>query len=95
VSKEFVRLWKEAYPGESPSHQGPPSGYSAVMVIVDAIKRAGSTDPSKIREALETTKLETPLGLIDFDKNHQAYPFSFLKIVRNGEVDLLKAVPTR
>jgi branched-chain amino acid transport system substrate-binding protein len=95
VSKEFVRLWKEAYPGESPSHQGPPSGYSALMLIADAIKRAGSADPAKIRDALETAKLETPLGLMDFDKNHQAYPFSFLKVVKRGEVDLLKAVPTR
>lgn len=95
VSKEFVRLWKEAHPADSPSHQGPPSGYSAMMLIVDAIRRAGSADPSKIRDALETAKLETPLGLIDFDKNHQAYPYSFLKVVRKGQVDLLKAVPTR
>jgi branched-chain amino acid transport system substrate-binding protein len=95
VSKEFVKLWKDAYPGESPSHQGPPSGYSAMMLLVDAIKRAGSADPAKIRDALASAKLETPLGLIDFDQNHQAYPFSFLKIVRRGEVDLLKAVPTR
>lgn len=95
VSREFVRLWEEAYPGESPSHQGPASGYSAMMIIVDAIKRAASTDPSKIRDALETTKLETPLGLMDFDQNHQAHPYSFLKIVRKGKVDLLTAVPTR
>lgn len=95
VSKEFVRLWTEAHPTDSPSHQGPPSGYSAMMLIVDAIRRAGSADPSKIRDALETAKLETPLGLIDFDKNHQAYPYSFLKVVRKGKVELLKAVPTR
>jgi branched-chain amino acid transport system substrate-binding protein len=30
--------------------------YSAVMLMVDAIKRAGSTDPKKIREALSATK---------------------------------------
>ncbi len=95
VSKEFVGLWQEAYPGESPSHQGPASGYSAMMVLVDAIKRARNTDPSRIRDALEATKLETPLGLIDFDQNHQAHPYSFLKIVKEGKVDLLKAVPTR
>jgi branched-chain amino acid transport system substrate-binding protein len=30
--------------------------YSAVMLMADAIKRAGSTDPKKIREALAATK---------------------------------------
>jgi branched-chain amino acid transport system substrate-binding protein len=95
VSKEFVKQWVAAYPTESPSHQGPASGYSAMMLIVDAIKRANSADPSKIRDALETAKLETPLGLIDFDANHQAHPYSFLKVLRNGKVELLKAVPTR
>lgn len=95
VSKEFVRLWQAVYADESPSHQGPPSGYSAMMLIVDAIKRAKSADPGKIRDALETAKLQTPLGLIDFDPNHQAHPYSFLKIARKGKVDLLKAVPTR
>jgi branched-chain amino acid transport system substrate-binding protein len=95
ASREFVRLWQAAYPGESPSHQGPASGYSAMMIVVDALKRGGSADAVGIREALEKTRLETPLGLIDFDQNHQAHPYSFLKIVKAGKVDLLKAVPTR
>ncbi|MFI4987832.1 MAG: ABC transporter substrate-binding protein [Alphaproteobacteria bacterium] len=30
--------------------------YDALMLLVDAIKRAGSTDHAKVREALETTK---------------------------------------
>jgi branched-chain amino acid transport system substrate-binding protein len=30
--------------------------YSSVMLVVDAIKRAGSTDPKKIRDALAATK---------------------------------------
>jgi branched-chain amino acid transport system substrate-binding protein len=30
--------------------------YSSVMLLVDAIKRAGSTDPKKIRDALAATK---------------------------------------
>jgi branched-chain amino acid transport system substrate-binding protein len=30
--------------------------YSAVMLMADAIKRAGSTDPKKIRDALAATK---------------------------------------
>jgi len=30
--------------------------YSAVMIMADAIKRAGGTDPKKIREALAATK---------------------------------------
>ncbi len=40
--------------------------FSSVMLMADAIKRAGSTDPAKIREALAATKdfpmLTGPLG---------------------------------
>jgi branched-chain amino acid transport system substrate-binding protein len=40
--------------------------YSSVMLMADAMKRAGSTDPAKVRDALAATKnfpmLTGPLG---------------------------------
>jgi branched-chain amino acid transport system substrate-binding protein len=41
--------------------------YDAVMVIVDAMKRANSTDPAKIREAMPATSHEGIIGPIAFD----------------------------
>ncbi len=51
--------------------------YAAVYVIADALERAGSLDPVKIREALAATKLQSGPGMIvsyeaiEFDANGQ------------------------
>jgi ABC-type branched-subunit amino acid transport system substrate-binding protein len=42
-------------------------GITFVFVLADAIERAGSLDRAKIREALVSTKLFTPLGTYVFD----------------------------
>ncbi|WP_110955908.1 ABC transporter substrate-binding protein [Anaerosinus massiliensis] len=48
-------------------------GYDAALVVIDAIKRAGSDDPEKIRQALaETKKLQITTGLLSIDENHNA-----------------------
>lgn len=43
--------------------------YDAMLVVVDAIKRAGGLDREKIREAIATTDIEGTRGRIRFDKN--------------------------
>lgn len=46
-------------------------GYDAGKLLVDAIKRAGSDDPVKIKDAIATTKdLQVGTGIITMDKNH-------------------------
>lgn len=45
--------------------------YTATYVIADSIERAGSTDPESIKNAMaETVGLETVLGQITSDENH-------------------------
>lgn len=47
-----------------------PLGYDAVMLLVDAIRRAGSTDRVKLREALAATRnFPGATGPITFDEN--------------------------
>jgi branched-chain amino acid transport system substrate-binding protein len=42
--------------------------YAAMYVIADALERAGSLDPKKIREALAATKLDTgPAMIVSYD----------------------------
>ena len=48
--KEFEK--RAGYPAENVSA----TSYSSVMLMADAIKRAGSTDPAKVRDALAATK---------------------------------------
>ena len=46
-------------------------GYDAGKLLVDAIKRAGSDDPVKIKDAIAATKeLQVGTGIITMDKNH-------------------------
>jgi branched-chain amino acid transport system substrate-binding protein len=46
------------------------AAYSVVQVMINAFKRAGSTDPTKVNSALASTNLTTAYGLVHFAKNH-------------------------
>lgn len=51
----FVEDYKAEY-GIEPENAFAPLGYDAMMLVVDAIRRAGSAEPSAIRDALEQTR---------------------------------------
>jgi branched-chain amino acid transport system substrate-binding protein len=53
--KKFYTDYKAAY-GTDPENAFAALGYDTVGLIADAIKRAGSDDPAKIRDALAATK---------------------------------------
>ncbi|MGL5269641.1 MAG: ABC transporter substrate-binding protein [Selenomonadaceae bacterium] len=60
-------------------------GYDAGKMLVDAIKRAGSDDPEKIRQALEETKdLQVGTGMISIDKNHDPIKSAVIIEMKNG-----------
>ena len=54
VSNAFVEAYKKEY-GQTPDSMAA-MGYDAAKLLVDAIKRANSTDANKIKEALAATK---------------------------------------
>jgi branched-chain amino acid transport system substrate-binding protein len=53
--QKFMKEYKAAY-GKDPQNAFAPLGYDSVHLIANAIKRANSTDPTAIRDALATTK---------------------------------------
>ncbi len=64
---QFVADFTAKY-GQPPTGLGA-LGYDGVLVIADAIKRAGSAEPSKVRDALAATKdLEAVTGTLTMDK---------------------------
>ena len=68
LAQKFVADFKAKY-GQEPTGLGA-LGYDGVMVIADAIKRAGKAEPAAIRDALAATKgLETVTGKITMDKD--------------------------
>lgn len=91
--KGFVEAFKQEY-GHMPNVFAA-LGYDAGKMIVDAIKRAGSDDPEKIRQALEETKdLQVGTGTITMDKNHNPIKQAVVLENKNGDrVMVAKIMP--
>ena len=55
IVQEFVKKYEAKYNGEVPDAMSA-LGYDSAMVLADAIKRAGTTDGPKVRDAIAATK---------------------------------------
>lgn len=65
--------------------------YDAALVVVDAIKRAGSLDRERIRAAMAATDLEGSRGRIRFDRNGDpTFVTHVVKVVNGKETDARK-----
>lgn len=64
-AKEFAADYQKAY-GRLPTYHAAES-YAALLVFADALRRAGGTDRTKLRDALKQTDLMTPFGPIKFE----------------------------
>lgn len=83
--QEFVSAFKAKYDGKSPD-AFTALGYDTVYFLADAIKRAGSSDSSKIQKALEETDgLELVSGKVKLDKNHDPIKAAVILEYKNGE----------
>jgi branched-chain amino acid transport system substrate-binding protein len=73
----FVSAYKARF-GADPD-QFAAQAYTGVLILADAAKRAGLTftdlagDRSKIRAAMETTNIQTPLGPFSFTADHDVH----------------------
>ena len=63
--KDFLAKYKTKFNAEVELYA--PMGYDAVMVFVDAMKRAGSTDPAKFLPEVGKTNYQGVIGPIAFD----------------------------
>ncbi|WP_462410800.1 ABC transporter substrate-binding protein [Neobacillus sp. Marseille-QA0830] len=83
--QKFVTAFKEANGGEAPNAFNA-LGYDTVYFLADAIKRAGSTDSSKIQEALAKTKdLSLITGVLTIDKNHHPVKTAIVLEYQDGK----------
>jgi branched-chain amino acid transport system substrate-binding protein len=68
-------------------------GYDAAMVAFDAIKRAGSTDPQKIRDALAATKgYPGVTGSITIDAGRNAQKPAVITQIKDGKRTLVTQI---
>ena len=84
-NRAFVEAFKKL-------HNVPPilvsfEAYEATKVLIDAIRRAGSTNPAAVRDALVTTKLPSMLGTtIEFDDHNLAHNNAIILTIKGGKV---------
>jgi branched-chain amino acid transport system substrate-binding protein len=66
----WMEKFKKAYPDRTPEYWVP-LAYANLMTVVEAIKRAGSTDKEKLIAAMEKTDYNSPMGKMTFKKSEE------------------------
>lgn len=83
VSKAFVEAYKKEF-GQMPDSMSA-MGYDAAYLLVDAIRRANSTEPDKIRDALAATKsFKSVSGDMSLTPTHDAIRSAVIIELKDG-----------
>ena len=70
-STKFYEDYKTKYKDEIQSGHGVSGAYDAVYLLANAIEKAGTLDPDKVAQVLETTDVAGSVGRIRFSAGHQ------------------------
>lgn len=93
-SEKFLAEYRKAYQKEPAAVTA--LGYDAYILILDAIKRAGSVDREKIREELaKTENFPGAAGYITLDANGDAIKNAVIKQVKGGKFTYLDTIETK
>ena len=92
VVVEFVKKFQERWNGETPDAMAA-LGYDSAMVLADAIKRAGSTDSVRLRDAIAATR-DYPgvTGSTTIDAQRNATKSAVVITVKDGQFKFVEAV---
>jgi branched-chain amino acid transport system substrate-binding protein len=83
--QDFVKAFQGKYDGKSPDAFAA-LGYDTAYFLADAIKRAGSGDPEKIRKALEETDgLAVVSGNLKVNENHDQVKAAVILEYKEGK----------
>lgn len=83
-NKTFVKDFDAAFKGVPGKYSA--AGYNSMNILMDAIQRAGNTQPDAIREALLKTDYAAPNGQFKFTDKGQAYGFSVVLVQIQNKV---------
>ncbi len=88
----FVKRFQSRFNGETPDAMAA-LGYDSAVFLVDAIKRAGVTDPAAVRAALAATKDFTGVtGHTTIDANRNASKAAVIVTVKDGRFKFFETV---
>jgi branched-chain amino acid transport system substrate-binding protein len=92
VAQKFTESWKAEHPDKDPNVNAA-LGYDSYILVIDAIKRAGSAEPEKIRDALEQTKnVSTVTGSTTMNATHDAEKELGIVEIKDGKKQFIGTV---
>jgi branched-chain amino acid transport system substrate-binding protein len=92
VVQGFVEKFKAKHNGETPDDMAA-LGYDSAMILADAIKRAGTTEPEKLRAAIAETKDHQGItGKITLDAQRNANKPAVILTIGNGGFQFVETV---
>jgi branched-chain amino acid transport system substrate-binding protein len=92
LSKQFVENYRKRWNGKNPDALAA-CGYDSALVLVDAIKRAGTTDSLKVRDALAGTKdFQAVTGTITINAQRDPTKAAVILQVKDGKFKYLETV---
>ncbi len=90
--QKFIADYRRKYGGKTPDAMAV-LGYDAMKMMADAIRRAGSTDGAKIRDALAaTTKFPGVSGEISIDAERNARKAIVVLQIRDGQFRFVESI---
>ena len=89
--QSFVKAFQTKYNGEIPDAMAA-LGYDSVLVLADAIKRAGTTESAKLRDAIAATDINGATGRTKIDEHRDAPKAAVIITVENGKFKFLRDV---
>lgn len=93
VVQAFVKKFKARWGANENPDAFAALGYDAAFVLIDAIKRAGTTDGPKLRDALAATKnFAGVTGVTNIDANRDASKPAAIIAIKGGKLEFLKTV---
>jgi branched-chain amino acid transport system substrate-binding protein len=92
ISKKFVDNYAKRWHGKIPDTMAA-CGYDSALVLADAIKRAGTTDGPKLRDAIAATKdFPAVTGKITINQNRDATKSAVILKIEGGKFKYLETV---
>ncbi len=92
LAQKFVAAYRAKYNGETPDAMAA-LGYDSVMVLADAIKRAGGTEGAKLRDALAATKdFPGATGITSLDAKRDASKPAVIITAKDGKFQYVETI---
>jgi branched-chain amino acid transport system substrate-binding protein len=92
LSRKFVENYKKRYNGKTPDALAA-MGYDSAAVLIDAMKRAGSTEGQKVRDAIAATKdFQGVTGKININEKRDAVKAAVILQVKDGKYKYLETI---